>query len=141
MPKLLPAGDPWTWTMSTIGILILNATNILLALAGVVAAIFIVLGAFNYLMAYGDETKAEKGKKTLTWAIVGLVFIIVGRLVLGEVWGLVSTDTTLPPITDTEGNTITVPTQTPAAPAPATTPAPATPAGTTTAAPAATTTK
>ena len=109
MPKLLPAGDPSTWTMSTIGILILNATTILLGLASVVAAIFIVLGAFSYLTAYGDKTKVEKGKKTITWAIIGLVLIIVGRLILGEVWSLVSTDTSLPKIKDTKGSPIVVP--------------------------------
>jgi glucose uptake protein GlcU len=82
--------DPSAWTMNDIGGLIHNATGMALSIAGVVAAIYIVLGAFQYFTAYGDEAKAEAGKKTLTWAIIGLVFVIVGQVVLGEIWQFLS---------------------------------------------------
>lgn len=86
----LPSGDPSEWTLNHVGALINNARIAALDIAGIVAAIYIVIGAFQYFTAYGDEAKAEAGKKTLTWAIIGLVFIIIGQLVLGEVWQLIA---------------------------------------------------
>ena len=86
----LPSGDPSEWTVSQVIVLINNTRIIALDIAGIVAAIYIVVGAFQYFTAYGEETKAEAGKKTLTWAIIGLVFIIIGQLVLGEVWQLIT---------------------------------------------------
>lgn len=82
--KLNP--DASKWVLNDVNTLLGNATTILLSVAGVVAAIFIVIGGFQYFTAYGDEAKAEAGKKTLLWAIIGLAFIIVGKLVLGEIW-------------------------------------------------------
>jgi hypothetical protein len=86
----LPGGDPSSWTTAQVGELINNATTMALGIAGTVASIYIVIGAFQYFTAYGDESKAEGGKKTLMWAIIGLVFIILGQVVLGEVWQLFS---------------------------------------------------
>jgi hypothetical protein len=59
-------------------------------LAGTVAAIYIILGAYNYFTAFGNDEKAGQAKKTITWAIVGLVVIILCRLILNEVWRFVS---------------------------------------------------
>ena len=83
-------GGHSAYTADDIKTLLINVGGILLVAAGTVAAIFIVLGAFQYLTAYGSEEKAENGKKTLTWAIIGLVFVILARLLLGEIWTFLS---------------------------------------------------
>lgn len=70
--------------------LIQNATNIALGVAGAVAGIYILLGGFEYLTAYGDQAKADNGKKTLTFAIIGLVIIILSKLIVDALWKLLA---------------------------------------------------
>lgn len=42
--------------------------------------LFVFYGAFLYFTAYGDENKAEQGKKSITYALVGL---IIGAAAMG----------------------------------------------------------
>jgi len=59
--------------------------------AGVVAVLFVVLGGYWYLTSAGNEEQAEKGRKVLVNAIVGLVIIIMAfalvRIVINTVTG------------------------------------------------------
>ena len=94
---ILPLTDPTTWTIKTFfdtsaghGSLLGNVLEVLTVTAGTVAAIFIVIGAFQYLTAYGSEEKSEAGKKTLTWAIIGLVVVILAKVLIGTLWHFLS---------------------------------------------------
>ncbi len=53
-----------------------------LIFAGVVAVLFVMLGGFWYLTSAGNEEMAEKGQKTLTNAIIGLVVIILAATIV-----------------------------------------------------------
>lgn len=86
MDPILPNKPPEGYVLSDIGILISNIINMALAAAGLVAVIYLVIGAFQYFTAYGDESKAESAKKTITWAIIGLVVIILARVAVGELF-------------------------------------------------------
>lgn len=90
---ILPNKPPQEYNIDDILILADNILIALLSVAGVIATIYIVIGAFQYFTAYGDESKAENGKKTLTWAIVGLVLIILARVAVGEIWRFFSGQT------------------------------------------------
>jgi hypothetical protein len=87
---LLPGGDGSSWTINNVRDVINQGTTMLLGIAGVVASIYIIIGAFQYLTAYGSEEKAESGKKTLTWAIIGLVVVILSSVIVNNVWRLFS---------------------------------------------------
>ena len=52
---------------------VLNATDWILGFVGMIAVLMIIWGGINYLTSAGDEDKARTGKKTLTYAIIGLV--------------------------------------------------------------------
>ena len=52
---------------------VLNATNWILGFVGMIAVLMIIWGGVVYLTSAGDEDKARTGKKTLTYAIIGLV--------------------------------------------------------------------
>ena len=52
---------------------ILNATNWILGFVGMIAVLMIIWGGVTYLTSAGDEEKAKTGKKTLSYAIMGLV--------------------------------------------------------------------
>ncbi|MEX1111976.1 MAG: hypothetical protein WEC84_00790 [Candidatus Andersenbacteria bacterium] len=49
--------------------------NVFLMLAAIVAAIFIIIGGVWFITSAGDEGQAEKGKKTLLYAVIGLIAI------------------------------------------------------------------
>ena len=52
---------------------ILNATNWILGFVGMIAVLMLIWGGVTYLTSAGDEDKAKTGKKTLSYAIIGLV--------------------------------------------------------------------
>ena len=53
-----------------------NITNILngvIGVAGIVAAVFVVVGGIQYMTSTGDASKVEKAKKTILYALIGLI--------------------------------------------------------------------
>ena len=60
----------------------------IIAAAGLVAVIYIIVGGVQYMTSGGDAQKIEKAKKTILYAVIGLVvcalsFAIVNFVVLG----------------------------------------------------------
>ncbi len=49
--------------------------NIFLGLAGLIAAIYLILGGVSYITSRGDSDKAEDAKNTILFAIIGLIVI------------------------------------------------------------------
>jgi len=56
----------------------------LLAGAGVTSVIALVIGGIMYISAGGDQSKAEGAKKTITYAVLGLVIIILALVIVAE---------------------------------------------------------
>lgn len=81
---ILPSGG--IQNVNDVNQMIKNTTDIALSVAGAVAGIFILIGGFEYLTAYGDQAKADSGKKTLTWAISGLVLVILSKVIVMTLW-------------------------------------------------------
>lgn len=54
----------------------------LLPLAGIIAVAFIIIGGYQYIFSGANEEMAEKGKKTLTNAVIGLVIIILSYVIV-----------------------------------------------------------
>ncbi|MFA5926699.1 MAG: hypothetical protein WCT32_05680 [Patescibacteria group bacterium] len=69
--------------LNTIKIFVDRVVDTALDLAGVVAFGYILYGSFMYVTAYGDDSKAENGKKTLYWAIIGVVVVAVAKALVG----------------------------------------------------------
>ena len=57
--------------------LISNITTWLLSIVGGIAALMILYGAFQILIAGGSPERYESGKKTIFYAIIGLVVVIL----------------------------------------------------------------
>lgn len=90
---ILPVGkNPAEWTLDDIEALIANIGNLMLSIAGGVAIVYIIIGAYHYFFAFGSEEQATTAKKTITWAIVGLVVIILSKVLLTTVWNFMATD-------------------------------------------------
>jgi len=54
----------------------------IIRLAGIIALIMLVIGGFRYITAGGDPKAAESARNTLTYAILGLVLVILAWFIL-----------------------------------------------------------
>ncbi len=54
----------------------------LLGLLGIVSIFFIIIGGYQYVFSGANEELAERGKKTLKNAIIGLVIAILSYVIL-----------------------------------------------------------
>lgn len=66
-----PAGE------TSIGGLLMSVIQLALIIVGSVAVLFIIIGGFRYITAYGNEEQAEGAKKTLLHAVLGLAIVIL----------------------------------------------------------------
>lgn len=56
--------------------------GLILPVAGLIAVLFVIIGGFQYVMSGADEEMAEKGKKTLKNAIIGVVIIVLSWVIV-----------------------------------------------------------
>lgn len=67
---------------ATVPSLIGNIINALLGIVGSLALVMFIYGGFTWMLASGNETAVEKGKKILVWATIGLVVIFASYSLL-----------------------------------------------------------
>src|SRR5207248_2195660 len=51
--------------------------NALLLFAGAVAVLFLIIGGFRYVVSAGNPEQVEAAKKTILYAILGLIVIFI----------------------------------------------------------------
>ena len=61
---------------------ILRVVNFLLSLIAVLALAVMVWGAIKYILSVGDESKAEEAKRTILFAIIGVLLAGISFLIL-----------------------------------------------------------
>ena len=61
---------------------ILKIINIALAIAGLVAVLFLIIGGFRYITSAGNEETAEQAKAIILNAIIGIVVIILSFVIV-----------------------------------------------------------
>lgn len=64
------------------GRLLPTITTIVIAASGGASVLFIIIGAIQMLTAYGNDEKISQGKKTITFAIVGLIIAILSYTIV-----------------------------------------------------------
>ena len=69
-------------TLSDIWIVIANVVRILVALGGVFAVIFIIVGGIFYIISAGDPTQTKRAKEIIKQAITGLVIMLLAYPVI-----------------------------------------------------------
>lgn len=70
--------------------LIYRVISLLLFVAGALAVLFVIIGGYQYITAAGNEEASEKGKKTLTNAVIGVVVIIMAYVIINVVVNTIS---------------------------------------------------
>ena len=77
--------DPLTNKVMTLGCLpglVGNLVYWLLVFAGTVALFFIIFSGIKFLTSQGDPKQVEGARKTLTWAIAGLILVLSSFAIL-----------------------------------------------------------
>jgi hypothetical protein len=65
--------------VGTIPELIDRITTYIIQLAAPIVTIMILVGAFQMLTAAGNESKFSQGKKTITYAVIGMAVVLVAK--------------------------------------------------------------
>jgi hypothetical protein len=87
-PKDATASFP---KLCTTAVVINKAITILSVGAGVSATLFLIIGGFLFLTSAGNQEQAEKGKKTLLYAIIGLIIVVLATVIVKVVINLLIT--------------------------------------------------
>ena len=61
---------------------VLIILNIVIGLVGFIAVIFIIIGGISYMTSSGESAKVEKAKKTILYAVIGLVICILASAIV-----------------------------------------------------------
>lgn len=69
-------------TLACIPVVIKNVIQWALIFAGVVALFLIIYAGFKFVTSKGDPQEVDNAKKTLTYAIVGLLLILLSFAIL-----------------------------------------------------------
>ncbi|MCK4525143.1 MAG: hypothetical protein KAU07_01770 [Candidatus Andersenbacteria bacterium] len=59
-----------------------DASKILLSFAGRLVLLFLIFGGVYYIMSGSDPQKQEIAKKIITYALLGLVFVLISYAVI-----------------------------------------------------------
>lgn len=69
-------------TLKCIPVVLQNVVNFLVMFAAVVAVFLIVWSGIKFVTSQGDQQKVESARKTMTWAIAGLIFILASFFII-----------------------------------------------------------
>ncbi|MDD5693667.1 MAG: pilin [Patescibacteria group bacterium] len=72
---------------ASLGDFLVSIQNWLLGFVGALAVLFIVYGGFLYMTSGGNQQKVDTAKKTLTYAIGGLIIVILAGLIFNIITG------------------------------------------------------
>ena len=64
-----------------------NLINIMLYIAGIVSVLFLIWGGIKYITSQGDSGSIETAKKTIMYALGGLVLAILASTLVGFIAG------------------------------------------------------
>ncbi len=69
----------------SIGKLIVGVIRFLLAILFALTVLMIVIGGFMFVTSAGNEDRAKSGRKTLTYAIIGLIIVLLSWMIVNVV--------------------------------------------------------
>src|SRR3989344_4130360 len=69
-------------TLACVPIIVGNVIFWLLVGAGILALVLIIISGFKFVFSGGDPKQTEGARKTLTWAIVGLLVILLSFAII-----------------------------------------------------------
>jgi cytochrome bd-type quinol oxidase subunit 2 len=76
--------DPTTINAITFYDILLRSVRVALALIGVLAVIYIIVAGIQYITAAGAEAKQAEAKKTIQYAIIGIIVAMLAFVITNE---------------------------------------------------------
>lgn len=73
--------------------LIVKIVNYFLGFLGLVAVIMIIYGGFTYVTAAGKQEAVDSAKKTILYALIGIVIILLSFAIVNTVVGVAAGET------------------------------------------------
>jgi len=70
-------GAPKTIDGTTIG----NLLGVVYFIAGIVAVLVIIIGGIRYVGSNGDSSQVQAAKNTITYAVIGLIVVIMAAAI------------------------------------------------------------
>ncbi len=86
-PSLTFAARIKPTTMTSLPQLLSYIKNFLLGFSGALAVLFLVIGGIEMITSGGNPKRLETAKKTLTFAIIGLVAVLLSSVILQLIAG------------------------------------------------------
>lgn len=80
--------------LSNLEVVFKNVVNVILGFAGIAFFVLLLIGGFKYLTSGGDPKAVEGAKKTITYAIGGLLVIVLSFLILKLIQAITGVDVT-----------------------------------------------
>lgn len=71
-----------------------NVVTAILSLVGVALFVMFVVGGFKFLVSGGDQKQLQSAQQTLTYAVIGLVVIVLAFLILRTISTFTGVDVT-----------------------------------------------
>lgn len=99
--------DPGLTQAETARDFIRNTTNFVLGFLGLFAVIIVIYGGVLYVASRGSEDQAEKGKKAITYAVIGILIVLGSFAFVNTIFQApTGTDSNVRSSADTSGNTV-----------------------------------
>lgn len=67
-----------------------NVFDYIFPLAGLICVVFIIIGGYMWMSAAGDPARIKTAQGTLTWAIIGLIVVLLAVAIIQVVIKFVS---------------------------------------------------
>ena len=74
-----------TGDSDTLPNVVVNILNGVIAVAGVIAVVFVVVGGVQYMTSSGDAGKVKKAKDTILYAVIGLAVCVLSYAIVNFV--------------------------------------------------------
>lgn len=68
---------------------IVKVINFFLALVGLLAVIVLIIAGIRYIISLGDESAAEKAKRTILYAVIGLIVVGLSAVIVNFILAVV----------------------------------------------------
>jgi amino acid transporter len=85
--KEIPVEPPDYVPEKPLSELITQISSTILFLVGIVAVLFLIIGGFQYITASGNPEQVETAKKTIMYAIIGIIVCLLSYAVVYFVIG------------------------------------------------------
>ncbi len=78
----------------TIREIIVNVVNVVLNFLALIAVIVIVIAGIRLIISQGEDEAKDKAKKTIFYALIGLVIVLFARVIVGLITNILAGEVT-----------------------------------------------